>query len=151
MAALIGTATGASTLLEDFMRVELEVIGACRAAIPALAGPDERALVVKLRDDHEEALRQLARFTTRFRIDIPEDGTANEARTLGRIKQARRRGGDGRVLAALDTALGEVAPAYARGLRNAALPEAMIPIVKGARDSLERGRTAMREAARLAA
>jgi len=151
MTALIGTATCPPTLLEDFMHVELEVIGACRTAIPALAGPEERALVVELRDEHEQALRELKRLALRFRVDCPEDGTANEARTIGRIKLALRRGGDGRILEALDLALGDAAAAYGRGLRNAALPETMRPTLAAARDSLERRREAMRKAARLAA
>lgn len=151
MTALIGTATCAPTLLEDFMHVELEVIGACRAALPALAGVDERALVAGLRDEHEESLRQLKRLATRFRADTPEDGTANEARTLGRIKLAARRGGDGRVLDALDVALAQAAAAYGRGLRNAALPETMVPILTTALDNVERHRIALRRAVTLAA
>jgi hypothetical protein len=151
MTALIGTATCAPTLLEDFMQVELEVIGACRTAIPALAGPDERALVVALRDEHEGYLRQLKRLTLRFRAETPEDGTINEARTIGRIKLAKRRGGDGAILEALDLALDSTVAAYGRGLRNAALPETMRPILTQALDSLEKHRRTMRKAARLAA
>jgi len=151
MAAMIGTATCAPTLLEDFLHVELEIIGACRTAIPALAGPDERAMVVALRDEHLEHLRQLERLAARFNAYCPEDGTIHEARTIGRIKLARRRGGDGRVLDALDLALGEAVAAYARGLRNAALPESMRAVLATARENLEQRRVEMREAARLAA
>ncbi len=151
MTALIGTATCAPTLLEDFMQVELEIVGACRTAVPGLAGPDERALVVALRDEHEGYLRQFERLALRFRAECPEGGTANEARTIGRIKLARRRGGDGRILEALDAALANAAAAYGRGLRNAALPDTMRPILTAAFDSLERRRAAMRKAARLAA
>jgi hypothetical protein len=151
MTALIGTATCAPTLLEDFMHVELEVIAACRTAMPALAGVDERALVAGLRDEHQDYLRQLKRLAMRFRAECPEDGTANEARTLGRIKLAARTGGDGRVLDALDVALAQAAAAYGRGLRNAALPEAMRPILMASLDNLERHRHALRKAARLAA
>jgi len=151
MTALIGTATCAPTLLEDFMHVELEVIGACRAAIPALNGVDERALVAGLRDEHEESLRQLKRLTMRFGAETPEDGTAHEARTLGRIKLAARRGGDGSVLDALDVALAQAAAAYGRGLRNAALPETMVPILTRSLENVERHRLALRRAASLAA
>ncbi len=151
MTALIGTATCTPTLLEDFMHVEVDVIGACRAAIPALSGPDERALVVALRDEHEEHLRELKKLAAKWRAECPEDGTINEARTIGRIKRAARHGGDGRVLDALASELAGSAAAYGRGLRNAALPEAMRPILLAARDSLERRRSAMQDAARLAA
>jgi len=151
MTALIGTATCTPTLLEDFMHVELEIVGACRTAIPALSGPDERALVMALCTEHESYLEQLKRLAGRFRAECPEGGTANEARTIGRIKLAQRRGGDGRVLEALDGALAEAASAYARGLRNAALPETMRALLTSAFDSLERRRAAMRKAARLAA
>jgi hypothetical protein len=151
MAGLIGTATGAATLLEGFLHIELEIIAACRTAIPALAGPDERAMVVALRDDHEERLGQLKRLAASLKAHCPEGGTAHEARTLGRIKLARRRGGDGAVLHALDMALGDAATAYRRGLRNAALPDAMHLILAASLESLERRRTELREAARLAA
>jgi hypothetical protein len=151
MTALIGTATGAPTLLEDFMHVELEVIGACRTAMPVLTGLDERALVAGLRDEHQEYLRQLKRFANRFHAECPEDGTANEARTLGRIKLAARRGGDRAVLDALDVALAQAVVAYGRGLRNAALPEVMIPILTAALENVDRHRVALRRAATLAA
>ena len=133
------------------MHVELEVIGACRATMAALAGVDERALVAGLRDEHEEALRQLKRLSMRFRAECPEDGTVNEARTLGRIKLAARRGGDGLVLEALDTALAQAAAAYRRGLRNAALPESMVLILTRSLENVERHRVALRRAATLAA
>jgi ribosomal protein S9 len=151
MTALIGTATGAPTLLEDFMHVELEVIGACRTALTVLRGLDERALVAGLRDEHQEALRHLRRLTMRYHVECPEDGTVNEARTLGRIKLAARRGGDAQVLDALDVALAQAAVAYARGLRNAALPEAMVPILTASSTNVERHRVALRRAVTLAA
>jgi len=151
MAGLIGTATSAPTLLEDFMRVELDVIGACQTAIPALGGPDERALVVELRTEHEGQFDLLKRHARRLGVAVPEVGTENEARTIGRIKLARRRGGDGRVLEALDNALEGAATAYTRGLRNAALPETLKPVLNDSIESLEERRAAMREAARLAA
>lgn len=151
MVAMIGTATAMPTLLEDFIRVQLEAIAACRTAIPLLGGPDERALVLRLRENHERHLTELRRLATIHRVHVPDSGTPHEARTIGRIRLAHRRGGDGAVLEALDQALHEAADSYDRALRNAALTESTRPLFQRAATDLRRHRVRLGEAARFAA
>ena len=151
MVALIGTATSLPTLLEGFMRLNLEAIAACRTAVPFLAGPDERALVIGLRDDHERHLAELKGLARIYGANVPDNGTMHEARTIGRIRLAHRRGGDGAVLAAVETAASEAIYAYERGLRNAALPDSLRPAFERALGDLRRHRLRLGDAARLAA
>lgn len=151
MVALIGSATALPTLLEDFIRVQLEAIAACRTAIPLLSGPDERAMVVGLKHDYERHVEELRRLAAAHRTAIPEHGTPHEARTIGRIRLAHRRGGDGDVLEALAVALREASEAYDRALRNAALGEATRPLFQRAAADVRRHRVRLGEAARFAA
>ncbi len=151
MVALIGTATSLPTLLEGFMRVQLEAIAACRTAIPFLAGPDERALVVALKHDHERHLAELKTMARMHGANEPDSGTMHEARTIGRIRLAHRRGGDGEVLEAVSLSAAGAIDAYERALRNAALPDSCRPAFERALADLRRHRLRLGEAARLAA
>ncbi len=151
MVALMDTATSLPTLLDGFVRVQHEAVAACRAAVPLLSGPDERALVLGLRQDSESHLNELRRMAALHGLAVTDRGTPHEAQTIGRIRLAHRRGGDAEVLQALARGLRDAVSAYERAFRNTALTETTLPIVQRAAADLKRHCARLGDAARLAA
>ena len=150
MMATMGTETGTCGLLQDFIRVQIDAVAACRAAVPQLAGPDERAMVVDLRGEHEDQLRYLRRIARDDGVETPENGTAYEASIVGGIRKAAAVDGDGALLEALSRLEAAVVADYQRVLRNSALAEARRPVFERALSELRRHRHTLVQAARLA-
>ncbi|NBC96720.1 MAG: hypothetical protein GVY27_10240 [Deinococcus-Thermus bacterium] len=149
MMATMGTETGPCGLLEDFIRVQIDAVAACRAAVPYLAGPDERAIVVDLCGEHEDQLRHLRDIARDEGVEAPVTGTAYEARTVGGIRKAAAIAGDHAVLEALSRLEVAVVADYKRVLRNTALSPLMRPVFERALSELRRHRHALIQAARL--
>lgn len=150
MMATMGTETGTCGLLEDFIRVQIDAVAACRAAVPYLAGPDERAIVVDLCGEHEEQLRHLRNIARDDGVEPPVTGTAYEARTVGGIRKAAAVKGDRAVLEALSRFEVAVLADYTRALRNTTLSPLMRPVFERALAELRRHRRALVQAARFA-
>ena len=150
MMATMGTETGTCGLLQDFIRVQIDAVAACRAAVPQLAGPDERAMVVDLRGEHEDQLRYLRRIAHDDGVETPENGTAYEASIVGGIRKAAAVEGDRAVLEALSRLEAAVVADYKRVLRNSTLAELTRPVFERALSELRRHRRTLVQAARLA-
>jgi len=150
MMATMGTETGPCGLIQDFIRVQIDAVGACRAAVPYLAGPDERAIVVELCGEHENQLRHLRTIARDDGVEPPVTGTVYEARTVGGIRKAAAAKGDRSVLEALSRVEAAVVADYGRVLRNTALSPLNRPIFERALAELRRHRRALVRAARLA-
>ncbi|NBB71720.1 MAG: DUF2383 domain-containing protein [Alphaproteobacteria bacterium] len=150
MMATMGTETGTCGLLQDFIRVQIDAVAACRTAVPHLAGADERAIVVDLCGEHEDQLRHLRRIACDDGVEPPESGTAYEARTVGGIRKAAAVEGDGAVLEALSRLEVAVVADYQRVLRNTALSPLTRPVFERALSELRRHRRVLGRAARLA-
>lgn len=150
MMAIMGTETGNAGLIQDFIRVQIEAVAACVAAIPHLAGPDERAAVVDLRCEHQRQLALLRELAREERIDPPVSGTAYEAGTIGGIRKAARAGGDRSVLEALARSEAAVVADYRRVVQNTVLSVTTRPVFERALDALRRHRRQLVRHARLA-
>jgi len=150
MMATMGTETGSRGLLQDFIRVQIDAVAACRAAVPHFAGPDERAIVVDLCDEHEDQLRHLRNIARDDGVEPPENGTAFEASIVGGIRKAAAVKGDRAVLEALSRLEAAVVADYKRALRNTTLSPLTRPVFERALSELRRHRRALVKAARLA-
>jgi len=150
MVAMIGTEIGVGTLVQDFLKVEVEGFSACRCALPYLADPDERERVLHLGRVHERHARLLRNLALSYGVMEAVEGTSFEASTLGGIRLAHSDGGDRAVLAALGDSEAAAIRAYERALRSTTLPERMRPLFENALDDLRRERAHVEEAARLA-
>ncbi len=150
MVALIGTEIGMETLVEDFLKVEIEGYAACRVALPYLADPDERERVLHLGRVHQRHAGLLRGLAESYGVTTTVDGTAFEASTLGRIRLANSDGGDGAVLEALGESEAAAIRAYERALRSTTLAERTRPLFENALDDLRSERASLEEAARLA-
>ncbi len=150
MVALIGTATGTATMLQDFVRLQHEMIAACRTTLELVTGAAEREAVATLSDDCERHMAEFRRLATVHDVCLTDAGTPHEARTIGSIRLAHRRGGDGAALEVLAGALAEARAAYDRALRNAALTETTRPLFKRAVRAVRRHHLGLDEVARAA-
>lgn len=150
MAAMIGTEISMGTLVQDFLKVEVEGFSACRCALPYLADPDERERVLHLGRVHERHAKLLRSLAESYGVTAAVEGTAFEARTIGRIRLAHTDGGDGAVLTALGDAEAAAIRAYERALQSTTLPARTRPLFENALDDLRRERAHVEEAARLA-
>jgi len=140
MVSRTGTETHVATLVQDFLREQMEATTLCRGAERALEGTTARDVVSELLDIHERELGELRGLATEFGVELPERGTHHEARTLGRLQLACRRDGDDEVLAVVHDVEDRVGAAYDRALINTALPDTYRPLFEAASRALRQPR-----------
>jgi len=140
MVSRTGTETHVATLLQDFVREQMEATTLCRDAERALEGTTARDVVSELLNIHERELGELRGLATEFGVELPERGTHHEARTLGRLQLACRRDGDDEVLAVVHDVEDRVGAAYDRALTNTALPDTYRPLFEAASRALRQPR-----------
>jgi len=140
MVSRTGTETHVATLVQDFLREQMEATTLCRDAERALEGTTARDVVSELLDIHERELGELRGLATEFGVELPERGTHHEARTLGRLQLACRRDGDDEVLAVVHDVEDRVGAAYDRALTNTALPDTYRPLFEAASRALRQPR-----------
>jgi hypothetical protein len=140
MVSWTGTEAHVATLVQDFLREQMEATTLCRDAERALEATTAHDLVSDLADVHERELGELRELAATFGVELPERGTHREASSLGRLRRARRRDGDDEVLAVVHDVEDRLGAAYDRALTNTTLPDAYRPLFEAASRTLRRHR-----------
>lgn len=151
MVTMIGTELSMATLVEDFLRAQVEAASACRQASRWLNDRAARDVVAALAGIHERDIERLRELAANCGAHPPERGTDHEARTFGMLVLAHDRDGDGAILDAIARVEDEVLTAYQRALRSTVLPETLEPVFADALDELRRRRERLDAAKRVAA
>jgi len=150
MVTMIGTELSMATLVEDFLRAQVEAAGACEQAARWLQDPAAHDVVTALAGIHQRDVVRLRELAVSCGAHPPERGTDHAARTFGLLELAHDRDGDGAVLDAIAKVEDEVLAAYQRALRSTVLPETLEPVFADALDELTRRRERLDAAKRLA-
>lgn len=140
MVTWTGTEAHIATLVQDFLREQMEATTLCRDAERALDATTAHELVADLVKVHEDELSELRALAAQVGVELPERGTLHEARSLGRLRRAGRRGGDDGILAVVHDVEDRLGAAYDRALTNTVLPDTFRPLFEAASQTLRRHR-----------
>jgi len=148
---MLGTEPTLSTLVEDFLRQEVEACDVCRRAAGWLDDPLARDVVVAFAGIHDRDAVELRKLAGVCGAHPPDGGGDHAARTLGHLELAHAREGDGALLEVVAELENEVATGYERVLANTTLPENLRPLFEEVLDELRRRGERLNAARRIAA
>jgi hypothetical protein len=151
MVMMLGTEPTLPSLVEDFLRQEVEAYDVCRRAAGWVGDPLARDVVVAFAGIHDRDADRLRKLADVCGAHPPDGGGDHAAQTLGQLELAHARAGDGPLLEVVAQVESDVAAGYERVLANTTLPEDLRPLFEDALEELRRRGERLSASRRLAA